>query len=143
MMETMTSAVIEIIANLIMKLAVIALTAAFAWLTAKMGKNKHLENINAAKDELRDAAIQTVGELNQRFVSAWKEAQRGKLTEAQIAKLGSELMNLTLTKMSGSAIKVLEAASIDLEAYVHGAAEDWLNTIKGNTVGVSMVTGIK
>lgn len=143
MMENMTSAVVEIAANLITQLAIIALTTAFAWLTAKIGKNKHLENINAAKDELQDAAIQTVGELNQRFVSAWKEAQGGKLTEEQIAKLGAELVNLTLTKMSGSAIKVLEAASIDLETYIHGAAEDWIATLHGNGVKVDVITGIK
>lgn len=143
MMENMTSAVVEIAANLITQLAIIALTTAFAWLTAKIGKNKHLENINAAKDELQGAAIQTVGELNQRFVSAWKEAQGGKLTEEQIAKLGAELVNLTLTKMSGSAIKVLEAASIDLETYIHGAAEDWIATLHGNGVAVGRITDVK
>lgn len=143
MIENMTNAAVEIAANLITQLAIIALTTAFAWLTAKIGKNKHLENINTAKDELKDAAIQTVGELNQLFVSAWKETQGGKLTEDQVAKLGAELVNLTLKKMSGSAIKVLEAASIDLETYIHGVAEDWIGTLKGNGVGVGVITGIK
>lgn len=143
MIENMTNAAVEIAANLITQLAIIALTTAFAWLTAKIGKNKHLENINTAKDELKDAAIQTVGELNQLFVSAWKETQGGKLTEEQVAKLGAELVNLTLKKMSGSAIKVLEAASIDLETYIHGAAEDWIGTLKGNGVEVGVITGIK
>lgn len=143
MIENMTNAAVEIAANLITQLAIIALTTAFAWLTAKIGKNKHLENINTAKDELKDAAIQTVGELNQLFVSAWKETQGGKLTEDQVAKLGAELVNLTLKKMSGSAIKVLEAASIDLETYIHGVAEDWIGTLKGNGVGVGTITGIK
>ena len=143
MMESMTNAVVEIAANLITQLAIIALTTAFAWLTAKIGQNKHLENINAAKDELKDASIQTVGELNQLFVSAWKETQGGKLTEEQVAKLGAELVNLTLKKMSGSAIKVLEAASIDLETFIHGAAEDWIGTLKGNGVEVGVITGIK
>ena len=45
--------------------------------------------------------------------------------------------------MSGSAVKVLEAASIDLETYIHGAAEDWIGTLKGNGVEVGIVTGIK
>ena len=143
MMESMTNAVVEIAANLITQLAIIALTTAFAWLTAKIGQNKHRENINAAKDELKDAAIQTVGELNQLFVSAWKETQGGKLTEDQVAKLGTELVNLTLKKMSGSALKVLEAASIDLETYIHGVAEDWIGTLKGNGVEVGVITGIK
>ena len=143
MIENMTNAAVEIAANLITQLAIIALTTAFAWLTAKIGKNKHLENINTAKDELKDAAIQTVGELNQLFVSAWKETQGGKLTEDQVAKLGAELVNLTLKKMSGSAIKVLEAASIDLETYIHGVAEDWIGTLKGNGVEAGVITGIK
>lgn len=143
MIENMTNAAVEIAANLITQLAIIALTTAFAWLTAKIGKNKHLENINTAKDELKDAAIQTVGELNQLFVSAWKETQGGKLTEDQVAKLGAELVNLTLKKMSGSAIKVLEAASIDLETYIHGVAEDWIGTLKGNGVEVGVISGIK
>lgn len=143
MMENMANAVIEVAANLVTQLAIIALTTAFAWLTAKIGKNKNLANINAAKDELKDAAIQTVGELNQRFVSAWKSAQGGKLTEEQIAKLNAELINLTLTKMSGSAIKVLEAASIDLETYIRGTAEDWISTLKGNGVEVGLITGVK
>lgn len=143
MMENMTSALVEIAANLVAQLAIIALTTAFAWVTAKIGKNKHLENINAAKNELKDAAIQTVGELNQRFVSAWKSAQGGKLTEEQIAKLNAEIINLTLTKMSGSAIKVLEAASIDLETYIHGAAEDWIATLHGNGAGVGVLIDAK
>nr|DAF68598.1 MAG TPA: hypothetical protein [Caudoviricetes sp.] len=144
MMETMTNTVIEIAANLVMQLAIIALTTVFAWLSAKIGKNKHLENINAAKDELRDAAVQTVGELNQLFVARWKaEAVDGKLTEAQIAKLGQELINLTAKKMSTSALKLLEAAGVDLTVYVQGVAEDWLNTLKGNGVGVGVITGVK
>lgn len=143
MIENMVNAAVEIAANLITQLAIIALTAAFAWLTAKIGKNKHLANINAAKDELRDAAIQTVGELNQKFVGAWKDAQGGKLTQEQIAKLSTELINLTLTKMSASAVKVLEAASVDLETYIHGAAEDWIGTLKGNGVEVGVITGVK
>ncbi len=143
MMEPLMNAIVEIAANLVMNLAIIALTVTFAWLSAKTGKNKHLSNINAAKDELRDAAIQTVGELNQRFVSTWKEAQGGKLTETQMAKLDQELINLTITKMSASSIKVLEAASVDLENYVRGAAEDWINTLKGNGAAITMPTGIE
>ena len=143
MIENMTNAAVEIAANVCSLRVIVALSVVCVCLTAYIGKNKHLENINAAKDELKDAAIQTVGELNQLFVSACKETQGGKLTEEQVVKLGAELVNLTLKKMSGSAIKVLEAASIDLETYIHGAAEDWIGTLKGNGVEVGVITGIK
>ena len=131
MMENLNNAVVEMAANIIAQLAIIALTTAFAWLTAKIGKNKYLENVNAAKEELKDAAIQTVGELNQVFVARWKaEAADGKLNEEQIAKLGQDLLSLTAAKMSKSALNLLNSAGVDLTAYVRGVAEDWINSLK-------------
>lgn len=143
-MDTMLNTIVEIIATLISNLVIIALTVAFAWISSKIGQNKHLANINSAKDELQQAAIQTVGELNQRFVETWKsQATNGKLTDAQIANLRMETINLTLAKMSTSAIKLLEAAGVDLEAYIRGAADDYISTLKNGNADVGLVVPLK
>lgn len=143
-METMINTIVEIMATLITNLVIIAITVAFAWLSSKIGQNKHLANINRAKDELQHAAIQTVGELNQRFVETWKsQATYGKLTEAQIANLKMETVNLTLAKMSTSAIKLLDAAGVDLEAYIHGAADDYISSLKNGKADVGLVVPLK
>lgn len=118
--------IVNILLDAATDIAIIAILCGFAWLETKIGDNKHLTSINEAKSELKDVAIQTVGELNQRFVEGWKEAGGGKLTDAQAAYLRDELVELAMTKMSKAALELLEAAKVDAVAYLRGAAEDWI-----------------
>lgn len=104
------------------------------WLTAVLAKHEKLATVNEAKDELILAAQQTVGELEQTLVKDLKAAALdGKLSEEAITSLGINLYNITMRKLSEPAKHVLEAASVDIQALITSAAEDWINTLRGNT----------
>ena len=87
-----------------------------------------LSNINKAKDELILAAQQTVMELQQTVVEGLKDvAIDGKLPEEEITELAGLLVSKTKEKMSLPAIKLLEAASVDVNALIRGAGEALIN----------------
>ncbi|MBR7058217.1 MAG: hypothetical protein IKI35_05770 [Stomatobaculum sp.] len=102
-----------------------------AWLLAKLGKRTELSNVREAMENVIDMAIVTVGELQQTFVNRWKEENGGKLDETDIANLQEMLIRKTIEKLSDPVIQLIEAAGMDLEAIIQGAAEDWLNERKG------------
>lgn len=120
----MTDTIITIVAQVIATLLVTLIGVFGAWLTAKIGKRVELTNINKAKDELIVAAQQTVMELQQTVVEGLKEkAADGKLTDEEIEGLCLSLLTKTKEKMSLPAIKVLEAAAVDVNALIRGAGE--------------------
>lgn len=101
------------------------------WLTVKIGPREELRNINAAQQEAIDMARQTVMELQQTVVDGLKAAHEdGKLTKEEIDELGKALLLQTKSKMSFAAIRVLSAASVDIDAIIKGAGEAWINKIK-------------
>lgn len=106
------------------------LAVAATWVLSKIGKKKELQNTNLALQILFDVTRQTVGELQQLFVTGWKEAGGGKLTEAQIETLRQELFVLVKNKLDQPTQDLLTAAGADINALISGAAEDWINTIK-------------
>ena len=106
------------------------LAVAATWVLSKIGKKKELQNTNLALQILFDVTRQTVGELQQLFVTGWKEAGGGKLTDAQIEKLRQELFVLVKNKLDQPTQDLLTAAGADINALISGAAEDWINTIK-------------
>lgn len=120
----MTDTIITIVAQVIATLLITLIGVLGAWLTAKIGKRVELTNINRAKDELIAAAQQTVMELQQTVVEGLKEkAADGKLTDEEIEGLCLSLLTKTKEKMSLPAIKVLEAAAVDVNALIRGAGE--------------------
>lgn len=120
----MTDTIITIVAQVIATLLITLIGVFGAWLTAKIGKRVELTNINKAKDELVEAAQQTVMELQQTVVEGLKEkAADGKLTDEEIEGLCLSLLTKTKEKMSLPAIKVLEAAAVDVNALIRGAGE--------------------
>lgn len=101
------------------------------WLTTKMAKRTELANVSLAMEELVYLTQQTVGELEQTMVEGMKAAtEDGKLTKEDITSLGISLYNITIRKLSDPAKKVLEAASVDIQAFITSAGEDWINTIR-------------
>lgn len=127
----MFDAIIETVAAILAELGVAALMVLFAWVGAKVGTNKKLANVNEAKAEVEDAALQTVKELQQTIVGDLKAAAiDGKLTQDEITKLGHTTMTLVMAKLSEPCKKVLVAAGVDLEIYIKGAAEKWVDYIK-------------
>lgn len=120
----MTDIIIKTVAEVIGTLLITAIGVLGAWLTTKIGKRVELTNINKAKDELILAAQQTVLELQQTVVEGMKAASAdGKLSDEEIASLGLTLLAKTKEKMSLSAMNVLEAAAVDVNALIRGAGE--------------------
>ena len=127
----MNTVIIETVVSVLANLAITLIGVAGAWLMAQIGKNQHLNTINAAVDELTQAAETTVLELQQTTVEALKEASSdGKLTKEEISRLGRLLLDGTLQKMSDSGIGVLKAANVDINAIVTGAGEALIAKIK-------------
>lgn len=101
------------------------------WLTSLVAKNKNLKNISGAIEELTEATKVTVGSLQQTVVDGLKAAHEdGKLTKYEIEMLGVQLKEKVLKKLSEPAQKVLEAASVDIEAWITDASENWINKLK-------------
>lgn len=120
----MTDAIINVVAQVVGTFLITLIGVFGAWLTAKIGKRVELANINRAKDELAIAAQQTVLELQQTLVDGMKAAAAdGKLSETEIADLSVLLLNKTKDKMSLPAIQLLEAAAVDVNAFIMGAGE--------------------
>ena len=132
----MTDAIINVIAQVLATLLITLIGVLGAWLTAKIGKRVELSNINKAKDELILAAQQTVMELQQTVVEGLKDvAIDGKLSEEEIAELAGMLINKTKEKMSLPAIKLLEAAAVDVNALIRGAGEALINQMHEGAEG--------
>lgn len=105
-----------------------------AWALAKIGQNKNLANLNIAIGQVIDAAQQTVGELQQTVVDGLKAAAPdGKLTNVQIAALKQQLLQKTSEKLTAPVVQMLEAAKLDVNALIQGAAEDLINNMHTTT----------
>ena len=127
----MYTVIIETIVSVLANLAVTLIGVAGAWLVTQIAKSQQLNTINTAADELTNAAETTVLELQQTVVDELKEASAdGKLTQEEITELGKLLLKGTLEKMSDSAMNVLKAANVDINAIVTGAGEALIARIK-------------
>lgn len=127
----MNTVIIETIVSVLANLAVTLIGVAGAWLVTQIAKSQQLNTINTAVDELTNAAETTVLELQQTVVDGLKEASaNGKLTQEEITNLGKLLLKGTLEKMSDSAMNVLKAANVDINAIVTGAGEALIARIK-------------
>ena len=131
----MNSVIIETAVSIGANLAITLIGVLGAWLLARISKTQKLNTINTAISELTTAAEQTVWELQQTCVNELKAASAdGKLTADEITGLGRKLLEGTLTKMSDSAINVLKAANVDVNAIVTGAGEALIAKIKQGQV---------
>lgn len=127
----MVETIIEVATSVLVDLILAGFTILLAWIGAKIGENKKLANINEAKLEVDDAVFQTVEELQQTVVEGLKAAaQDGKLTPEEITELGFEVLEGVIKKLSKPSENLLRAAGVDLEAYIQGAAEKWVATLK-------------
>ena len=126
----MAAIIIETVVDILAELAIMLIGVGGTWLTIQMGKSKHIQSINAAQQEVIAMAQITVGELKQTVVDKLKAASEdGKLTSAEIQKLGFDLVVLTTAKLSDPTRKLLRAAGVDVAALIRGAGEDWINSL--------------
>ena len=131
----MQDAIIEIITRVLATLLITLIGVLSTWLTAKVLKRVELTNINKAKDELVEAAQRTVLELQQTVVEGMKAAAKdGKLTEEEITELSIMLLNKTKQQMSLPAIKLLEAAAVDVNALIRSAGEALIAELHDDTI---------
>ena len=145
----MTDVIITEAVKIISTLLVMLIGVLGTWLTAKIAKRTELTNIGLAMDELISMAQQTVGELEQTMVRDLKAASvDGKLSDEEITSLGISLYNITIRKLSDPAKHVLEAASVDIQALITSAAEDWINSLRSaeqpervDAIGFNVETG--
>lgn len=127
----MQSVIIETVVSIAANLAVTLIGIFGAWALSRIAKNQQLVNINTAVDGLTNAAEQTVWELQQTVVDDLKEASGdGKLTQEEIEDLGKKLLEGTIAKMSDSAIDLLKAANVDINAIITGAGEAMIAKMK-------------
>lgn len=127
----MDSVIIETVVSIVANLVITLIGVLGAWLMMRISKTQKLNTISTAADELTRAAEQTVLELQQTVVEGLKDASAdGKLTKSEISDLGKMLLNGTMQKMSDSAIEVLRAANVDINALVTGAGEALIAKMK-------------
>ena len=127
----MTDVIIENIVRIVAAFLMMLISVGGAYLTSLIAKHEKLKAISEATQQVIDAAIQTTGELQQTVVNDLKAASAdGKLSEEEINTLYHDVVVLTLDKLSVPTINLLNAVGADIEAIIHGATEDWINTMK-------------
>lgn len=127
----MTDVIIENIVRIVAALLMMLISVGGAYLTSLIAKHEKLKAISEATQQVIDAAIQTTGELQQTVVNDLKAASAdGKLSNEEINTLYHDVVVLTLDKLSVPTINLLNAVGADIEAIIHGATEDWINTMK-------------
>ena len=127
----MDTVIIETAVSVVANLAVTLIGVLGAWLLMQISKSQKLSTINTAVGELTGAAEQTVLELQQTVVDDLKAASKdGKLTKDEIEMLGKKLIEGALSKMSASAMDVLKAANVDVNAIITGAGEALIAQMK-------------
>ncbi len=128
---TVAGVLIEQVVTIVARVLEALVLAYVAWALEKFGKNKKLQNLNLANQELCKIVKQTVRELNQTIVAELKEkSPDGKLTDIQIADLNARLLTLVKAKTDEVTIALLTAAGADLDALITGQCEAYLDKLK-------------
>lgn len=127
----MSSELMSIILDVASTLLITLITVFGAWLSIKLNKSASLKNISEAKTEVIGMVVQTVEELKQTLTDDLKASNPdGKLTAAQIAQIKQDLLTKVESKISTVAVTILNAASIDINSIITGAAESYLKQLE-------------
>ena len=127
----MNEVIIETAVQILTVLLITLIGVLGTWVTSKIAKRNELASINTATNEVIGAAQLTVLELQQTVVEGLKAASAdGKLTQDEIAKLGTLLVDMTMKKMSNSAKNLLTSAGVDITAIIKGAGEAMIQNMK-------------
>lgn len=130
-MNEVTTVIIENAVQVVSTLLLMLIGVLGAWISAKIAKREELKNISAATEEATKAAQTTVLQLQQTTVEHLKAASAdGKLTKDEIDSLGKALLEGTIAKMSASAVKLLNAAGVDLSELIKGVGEAMIAGMK-------------
>ena len=127
----MNEVIIELVAKIVGTLLLAAIGVAGTLLTAKISKRNELASIAAATEDAIEAARRTVLELQQTVVDGMKDASEdGKLSKAEIERLGALLLEKALAQISNPAKQVLAAAGKDVCAIIQSAGEAMILAMK-------------
>ena len=128
----MQESLVESVLQIVTRAVLILLSLAGTWAATRLAKTQKFQSLSAAVTEATAMAQQTVSALQQTLVDGWKAAAPdGKLSDEQIALLNQKLLEITKSKMSDAAIKLILGANQDLNAIIQDAGEAWLRKIKG------------
>ncbi len=128
----MQEILVESVLQIVTRAVLILLSLAGTWAATRLAKTQKFQSLSAAVTEATAMAQQTVSALQQTLVDGWKAAAPdGKLSDEQIALLNQKLLEITKSKMSDAAIKLILGANQDLNAIIQDAGEAWLRKIKG------------
>ena len=128
---TVAGVLIEQVVTTVARVLEALVLAYGAWALEKFGKNKKLQNLSLANQELCRIVKQTVRELNQTIVHTLKEqSPDGKLTEEQIEELQESLLEMVKAKADEATIAMITAAGADLDALITGQCEAYLDVLK-------------
>ena len=128
----MQEILVESVLQIVTRAVLILLSLAGTWAATRLAKTQKFQSLSAAVTEATAMAQQRVSALQQTLVDGWKAAAPdGKLSDEQIALLNQKLLEITKSKMSDAAIKLILGANQDLNAIIQDAGEAWLRKIKG------------
>lgn len=101
------------------------------WLTLQLGKNAKLKNLNEAQQQIIAIAKDTVLEVKQKLTDDLKAAAKdGKLTDEEKEQAKDTFIELITPKLSSISVKILQAASIDVENFVLGQADTFIKQLE-------------
>ena len=130
-MNEVTAVIIENAVQVTATMLLMLIGVLGTWISTKIAKREELKNISAATEEATKAAQTTVLQLQQTTVEHLKAASAdGKLTKDEIDSLGKALLEGTIAKMSASAVKLLNAAGVDLSELIKGVGEAMIAGMK-------------
>ena len=123
----MNEVLVETLSQILLYILGAILSGALTLLLLQLSKNAKFTHLQAALTALKEAAMDTAAALQQQFVEDWKAANAdGKLTEAEKAQLAAKALDLTLIKMTPSAIELIKAAGMDVAQIVKDAVDKWV-----------------
>lgn len=133
-MEIFMDVIIQYVAEIIGLVLITAIGIFGTWILNKINKNKNLENISLAMEQVTLATQETVRRLQQTLVEDYKEMSvDGKLTPEQIQELKGKVISITLSQLSDPTINLLTAAKLDVMNLITNAAEAYINEMKENS----------
>ena len=130
-MEVIFQVVVQYVAEIVALIVISAIGILGAYVLNKINKNKNLENIADATEQVIGASQETVRRLQQTLVDNWKEnAIDGKLTPEQIEELKEKTLQITLETLAQPVLQLLLSANVDIAGLITNAAEAYINEMK-------------
>lgn len=118
----------EVLIPIVVGIVIALVGAALAWLLVTLAKTGSFKNLETAIGALKTNSYTVSAALQQEFVERWKaDADDGKLTEAEIAKLKAMALQRVMDITAPALVSLLLAAGTDVKLLVQSAVEQWVS----------------